>query len=110
MTTSDLEQPDLIESVRCTDHDLVVSLKDGRTISVPLWWYPRLLRATPTQRKRFEIGRFGIHWPEIDEDSPACSLALKRATPSRQLRRDSRPRHLRPPVLITKGVVPVSRP
>jgi hypothetical protein len=37
---------------------------------VPLWWYPRLLRATPTQRERFEIGRFGVHWPEIDEEVP----------------------------------------
>jgi hypothetical protein len=61
MTISDLEQPDLIASVRCTDRDLVVVLIDGRTDTVPLWWYPRLLRATPEQRANFEIGRFGIH-------------------------------------------------
>ena len=67
MTISDLEQPDLIASVRCTDSDLVVELIDGRRVSAPLWWYPRLLQATPEQRAHFEIGRFGIHWPEIDE-------------------------------------------
>ena len=52
-----LDRPDLIRSVRCTDEDLVVTLKDGRTVSVPLWWYPRLLKATPAQRAAFEIGR-----------------------------------------------------
>jgi len=43
---------------------------DGRSISVPLAWYPRLLSATPQQRKRWEISGagYGIHWPEIDED------------------------------------------
>jgi Protein of unknown function (DUF2442) len=81
MTTSDLEQPDLVESVRCTDHDLVVALKDGRTISAPLWWYPRLLRATPEQRAQFEIGRFGIHWPEIDEDIELAGLLLGAKAP-----------------------------
>ena len=43
---------------------------DGRTITVPLAWYPRLLRATQQQRDRWETsgGRYGVHWPEIDED------------------------------------------
>lgn len=49
---------------------LIVDLMDGRTISVPLAWYPRLLAATPQQRSNWEIagGGYGIHWPEIDED------------------------------------------
>ena len=49
---------------------LSVELMDGRAISVPLVWYPRLAEATPEQRSRWEIagGGFGIHWPEIDED------------------------------------------
>lgn len=49
---------------------LSVDLMDGRTITVPLAWYPRLLHATPEQRRNWEIcgGGFGIHWPEIDED------------------------------------------
>ncbi|HNJ48753.1 MAG TPA: DUF2442 domain-containing protein [Novosphingobium sp.] len=56
--------------VRCNDHSLIVDLMDGRTISVPLAWYPRLLHATPEQRAKWEKAGagFGIHWPEIDED------------------------------------------
>jgi hypothetical protein len=56
--------------VRCDEHSLIVDLMDGRTISVPLAWYPRLLHATPAQRQRWETagGGYGIHWPDIDED------------------------------------------
>ena len=48
---------------------LVVDLMDGRTIAVPLAWYPRLVNATPQQRSRWELagGGHGIHWPDIDE-------------------------------------------
>ena len=81
MTISAIERPDLIASVRCTDRDLVVSLKDGRTVSAPLWWYPRLLRATPEQRANLEIGRFGIHWPEIDEDIELAGLLVGARAP-----------------------------
>lgn len=49
---------------------LIVDLMDGRTIAVPLAWYPRLLDATPEQRADWEVagGGYGIHWPQIDED------------------------------------------
>ena len=49
---------------------LIVDLMDGRTIAVPIAWYPRLERATPEQRSHWEISGAGngIHWPEIDED------------------------------------------
>jgi len=49
---------------------LSVALMDGRTISVPLAWYPRLLHATEEQRKNWKIagGGYGIHWPDLDED------------------------------------------
>ena len=49
---------------------LVVDLMDGRTIAVPLAWYPRLANATPEQRSHWERagGGYGIHWPDIDED------------------------------------------
>ena len=56
--------------VQSTEDTLSVSLRDGRVISVPLAWYPRLLRATPAQRNNWKIsgGGYSINWPEIDED------------------------------------------
>lgn len=56
--------------VRFDDASLIVDLADGRTISTPLNWYPRLLQATPEQRGQWEKagGGYGIHWPVIDED------------------------------------------
>jgi Protein of unknown function (DUF2442) len=59
-----------VRSVTVTDQELTVALMDGRKISAPLSWYPRLARATPAQRERWEVcgGGFGIHWPEVDED------------------------------------------
>ena len=56
--------------VRFDDHRLIVDLMDGRTISVPLAWYPRLLHATPEQRSQWARAGagYGIHWPDIDED------------------------------------------
>jgi len=49
---------------------LSVSMKDGRTITVPLTWYPRLLNATTEQRNNWKVagGGYGIHWPDLDED------------------------------------------
>jgi hypothetical protein len=59
-----------VADVKVTKDSLSVSLRDGRTISVPLAWYPRLQNATPAQRKNWKVagGGYGIHWPEIDED------------------------------------------
>jgi hypothetical protein len=59
-----------IVDVRLDEHQLSAHLADGRVITVPLAWYPRLLHATPEQRAQWQIagGGFGIHWPEIDED------------------------------------------
>ena len=53
-----------------TNDTLTLDLADGRTISLPVAWYPRLLHATPDERARWEwIGdREGIHWPDLDED------------------------------------------
>ena len=48
-------------------HD-VVDLTDGRTLGVPLEWFPRLLNATPEQRAACDIRRYGLHWEAIDED------------------------------------------
>lgn len=59
-----------IKSVSCDDDRLTVDLMDGRSIAVPLAWYPRLFDATPAQRGRWELagGGYGVHWPDIDED------------------------------------------
>lgn len=56
--------------VRFDDHSLIVDLMDGRTISVPLAWYPRLANASVEQRAHWEKcgGGYGIHWPDVDED------------------------------------------
>jgi hypothetical protein len=59
-----------VADVKFTKDALCVSLRDGRTISVPLAWYPRLFDATVQQRKNWRVagGGYGIHWPDIDED------------------------------------------
>lgn len=67
------------------DH-LSVELMDGRTISVPLAWYPKLSTATQSQRENWEIcgAGYGVHWPDIDEDlSTEGLLCGKRTHPSR---------------------------
>jgi hypothetical protein len=70
MHTSNLKTDERVEAVYFTRDALVVDLKDGRTISVPLTWYPKLRKASIKQRASWEIcgGGYGIHWPEIDED------------------------------------------
>ncbi len=59
-----------VMSVSSTDDVLVVELEDGRTISVPLTWYPRLLHASQKDRDDWQVagGGFGIYWPTLDED------------------------------------------
>lgn len=70
MTISAKITDERVLDARCNEHNLIVDLMDGRTISVPLAWYPRLFHATPEARAVWEVcgGGFGIHWPEIDED------------------------------------------
>jgi Protein of unknown function (DUF2442) len=71
MRTLRLKADERVAKVRFTEDDkLTVDLKDGRTITVPLAWYPRLLRATPEQRDQWQVagGGYGIHWPDLDED------------------------------------------
>jgi hypothetical protein len=62
--------------VVATDHYLTVHWKDGRTLSVPLAWYPRLVHGTPEQRNHVEIGSYGVHWPDLDEDLSYKGLLL----------------------------------
>ena len=71
MTSSPIEhRPAVATSVHVTADTLTVGLADGRSIAVPLAWYPRLGAATPAERNQWRlIGRGeGIHWPDLDED------------------------------------------
>lgn len=70
------------ENVAVTEDTLSVDLSDGRTISVPLAWYPRLLHASQKEREKWElIGRgHGIHWEDIDEDIGVESLLAGKAS------------------------------
>ncbi len=74
-----------VTDVACTEDTLSVTMRDGRTIIVPLVWYPRLLNATPEQRANWKVsaGGYGIHWPEIDED--LSTEGLLRGAPAKQV-------------------------
>lgn len=63
-------------SVNCTDQELIVFLADGRNISVPIVWFPRLAKANTQQRADYQIlgDGEGIHWPQIDEDISVFGL------------------------------------
>ena len=69
-------------AVRLTDNSLVVDLADGRTVSVPLAWYPRLLQGSPQERAHHRlIGEGeGIHWPDLDEDISVENILAGRAS------------------------------
>jgi len=87
MSTSEGKPGERVKDVLVADDVLSVDLVDGRTISVPLAWYPRLLHATEEQRPNWEIcaGGFGIHWPDVDEDLSTDGL-LRGATAPHQCR------------------------
>jgi hypothetical protein len=70
MATSAQIADERVAGVAFDDDRLIVDLMDGRTIAVPLAWYPRLFNATFDQRSNWEVagGGYGIHWPEMDED------------------------------------------
>ena len=65
-----LQADERVRDVHFSEDSLIVDLMDGRTISVPLTWYPRLLNASAEQRSNWERcgAAYGIHWPELDED------------------------------------------
>ena len=70
MTISERVTDERVADVRCSEDTLTVDLMDGRSISVPLAWFPRLAAADTAQRDNWETcaGGLGIHWPELDED------------------------------------------
>lgn len=69
-------------SARCTDDELVVQLADGRVLSVPLVWFPRLAAATAQARNDVTLigGGDGLHWSAVDEDISIAGLLLGRAS------------------------------
>jgi hypothetical protein len=69
-TSATTDIPAAATDVRVTDTTLIVQLADGRTVSVPLEWYPRLAEASRAERRRWELigPGVGIHWPAVDED------------------------------------------
>ena len=69
MSTSEPKAGERITAVRVSEDALTVDLMDGRSLIVPLAWYPRLLHATEEQRNHFRImgGGYVIHWPALDE-------------------------------------------
>jgi hypothetical protein len=87
MNTSDPNPGERIVDVRIDENTLTADLADGRSISVPLAWFPRLLHATPEARANWQLagGGFGIHWPDVDED--LSSVGLLRGARGRAHRR-----------------------
>lgn len=78
MSTLAIDVKPLAEHVECTADELIVSLVDGRKISVPLAWFPQLANATNAQRGNWKIlgdGQ-GVHWPDIDEDLSVYGLLI----------------------------------
>jgi len=65
-------------TVRLSDDELIVELEDGRTLAVPLAWYPRLLHGDPDERQNWRLigAGQGIHWPDLDEDISIEQLLL----------------------------------
>ena len=70
-------------SARFDAHTMWVELSDGRTLGVPLAWFPRLLRAPAAQRSQVELSRVGLHWGTIDEDISIAGLLAGRGDVTR---------------------------
>ena len=92
MTTLALDSPnpplkadERVVSVAFTEDTFSVALVDGRTITVLLYWYPRLQDADETQRQNWQIsgGGYGLHWPDIDEDLSTAGLLRGAPAPRR---------------------------
>ena len=84
MTSSAVDVVPQATSIECTDDELIVALSDGRTLSVPLAWFPRLLGATTAERADYRLiaGGEGIRWETLDEDLSVRGLL--RGEPARR--------------------------
>jgi hypothetical protein len=92
MSTLVLKKDERVADVKFVKGKLRVDLRDGRTIIVPLAWYPRLQSASSTQRKNWQVagGGFGIHWPDLDED--LSTEGLLRGAPAPGARSGANPK------------------
>lgn len=81
-TSSPVAEAAAAQQVRVTSEALIVELEDGRVVSVPLEWYPRLAEGTAAERRRWELigPGIGIHWPDLDEDISVEALLLGQAS------------------------------
>lgn len=73
-------------AVRFDADSMWVDLEDGRTLGVPLVWFPRLLHASQAEREGFSLSRAGIHWDELDEDISIAGLLAGRGDMTRPSR------------------------
>jgi Protein of unknown function (DUF2442) len=75
------------QHVEVSDDELVVHLRDGRKVSAPLAWFPRLLRASPDKRNKWELlgDGEGIHWPQLDEDLSVAGLLQGTRAPESEI-------------------------
>lgn len=76
MTTLAVEPDARAIGVRCTENELIVQMADGRTLPVPLAWFPRLFNSSADARSDFQLigDGEGIHWPAVDEDISVAGL------------------------------------
>lgn len=76
MSTTAIATDERVRDVIFSEDSMTVELMDGRAIRTPLAWFPRLLRATASQRANWEISGagYGLHWPDIDEDLSTAGL------------------------------------
>lgn len=86
MSFTEVKTAELARDVRCTSDALEVDLVDGRTIIVPLAWYPRLFHGTKAGKDRWQLtgGGRGIHWPDLDEDLSVEGLLAGRPSDESQ--------------------------
>jgi hypothetical protein len=73
---SEIERTIRAKSVCVTDETITVKLEDGRAVSVPTKWYPRLKYATPAERANYEIDGYGVTWPDVEADFSIRGILL----------------------------------
>jgi hypothetical protein len=88
MISSRFNAGERVKDAHFTEDTLAVDLIDGRTIIVPVAWYPRLLYATPEQLNNWQVsgGGYGIYWPDIDEDLSTAGLLRGASAPRKSTR------------------------